>query len=82
MKFALCFVLCFIVHCSAIEREAHCNQICPRIYRPICGSDGNTYANDCLLRVHNCLNDDNVVVAYDGPCVVPSSTVPPDMSVG
>lgn len=40
---------------------------CPRIYKPVCGSDGITYSNDCELTRCRAL-DSIVTVAYQGPC--------------
>ncbi|KAE8979663.1 hypothetical protein PF011_g22756 [Phytophthora fragariae] len=33
-----------------------CNPMCERVYDPICGSDGITYANLCLLEYAECRN--------------------------
>ncbi|GMF24639.1 unnamed protein product [Phytophthora lilii] len=33
-----------------------CNPMCERVYDPICGSDGITYANSCLLEYAECRN--------------------------
>ncbi|KAG9339328.1 hypothetical protein JZ751_023884 [Albula glossodonta] len=53
-------------------REANCASFplpaCPRDFRPVCGDDGNTYDNECMLCVHNLENEANVAVAYNGPC--------------
>ncbi|KAK3084503.1 hypothetical protein FSP39_014441 [Pinctada imbricata] len=32
-----------------------CRLACPRIYRPVCGSNGRTYSNECALNAYGCL---------------------------
>ena len=40
------------------------NAICPTIFLPVCGCDGNTYANAC-----EALNYGGVLTYTDGPCL-------------
>ncbi|XP_078665849.1 ovoinhibitor-like [Branchiostoma floridae x Branchiostoma belcheri] len=54
-------------HCNA-----HCNE---HNYDPLCGSNGQTYDNRCLMELDNCLytaqNPDShhtITVAHTGPC--------------
>ncbi|XP_051939549.1 serine protease inhibitor Kazal-type 1-like [Hippocampus zosterae] len=42
--------------------------ICARIYSPLCGTDQNTYSNECFLCQHNQLRRAAVWIAYDGEC--------------
>ena len=35
---------------------------------PICGSDGKTYAHQCILDVTNCKNGDKITKTRDGAC--------------
>ncbi|NP_001267786.1 kazal-type serine protease inihibitor 2 precursor [Hydra vulgaris] len=52
----------------AAYAERKCNQICPRIYAPICGHDGKTYDSDCALKSESCLSQKPIVQVYDGEC--------------
>ncbi|CAB3998011.1 Kazal-type serine ase inhibitor 1 [Paramuricea clavata] len=53
---------------SCKSREAGCQQFCPAIYAPVCGSDGKTYDNMCLLEVADCESEENITKVHDGPC--------------
>ena len=41
---------------------------CHRMLAPVCGSDGETYGNECVLRSYNCVNRLNIEVVHQGPC--------------
>jgi len=48
------------------EEEVSCMKPCSREYRPICGADGNIYANPCEFSIAQCQL--GVEKAYDGEC--------------
>ena len=49
------------------NKEKKCETACTREFFPICGSDGKTYNNKCLLKVATCLNP-KVELKSHGPC--------------
>lgn len=49
-----------------------CDEGCPKIRRPVCGTNGLTYDNHCILLVEDCKNKEaggsGIGLAFDGPC--------------
>ena len=42
---------------------------CKHNLRWVCGSDGKTYANECVMRHSACLKNDAIVAVYEGKCL-------------
>ncbi|XP_057706998.1 ovoinhibitor-like [Corythoichthys intestinalis] len=51
-----------------LARRGECRRVvCPTHYDPVCGTDGRTYSNECVLDQENGKNH-KVTVAYKGEC--------------
>jgi hypothetical protein len=53
---------------SLFSFSTACNFACPKIYLPVCGSDGKTYGNACELRRADCKSPGKIYIIHNGPC--------------
>ena len=69
---------CASIHCPyygecAVSKdrksvECKCRIGCFTVHDPVCGTDGNTYGNECTMKNMACLHKKNITMAYKGEC--------------
>ena len=47
-----------------------CATVCPKVYDPVCGSNGQDYDNECLVNVSRCSTKRDITVASEGKCTL------------
>lgn len=53
-------------------QPVECPTFCNRMLNPVCGSNYQTYGNECVLRNEHCYKDEKLTQLHEGPCECPS----------
>jgi hypothetical protein len=58
----------FGLGCCEKAECKECSDVCFQIYQPLCGTDGVTYGNECMLNYATCMSGGVVGAAHEGAC--------------
>lgn len=50
------------------QTRCQCPTSCSTVHEPVCGSDQETYVNECRLRADSCAKGQNVFIKHTGTC--------------
>jgi hypothetical protein len=61
------FVAALVLSACHAQENGCSKIICPQVISPVCGSNGQTYNNECLLNIAAC-KDSSIKMASEGEC--------------
>ena len=67
--------ICHVLVAVSQYVKENCNMKCKKHYEPVCGSNGKTYLNECLLKMSACINQYSVKSMTKGRCELDANQI-------